>query len=117
MSVLTADADSEDQAPGSELRDVGELASDQDGMPQRQQVEAGVDRQRRVQHRQCRRLDEPVESLAAKAHMVRAADMVDAGLVDPGEVVGSEIARSLEEVEGWKHAEVMGAGLCVITRA
>ena len=49
VAILTADPDPEDQPPGGDPGDVGELARHQDGMAQRQQVHAGVDRQRGMQ--------------------------------------------------------------------
>jgi len=74
VAVLAAHPDPEDEPPGGEPRDVGELAGHQDGMTQRQQVHAAVDGQRGVEHRQRGGLDEPVEPQAGEeAHMVAAA--------------------------------------------
>jgi len=56
MPVLTAYANPEDKPPGSELADIGKLAGHQDGMAQRQQVHATVDRQGGMKHRQRGRL-------------------------------------------------------------
>ena len=81
VAVLAAHPDPEDEPPGGEPGDVRELAGHQDGMAQRQQVHAAVDGQRGVEHRQRGGLDEPVEPHAGEeAHMVAAADMVDARL-------------------------------------
>ena len=52
MAVLAPHADSEDEATGSDPVDVRELAGHQDGMAQRQQVDAGVDGQGGMKHGQ-----------------------------------------------------------------
>ena len=84
VAVLTAYPDPEDEPPGGEPGDVGELAGHQDGMAQRQQVHAGVDGQRGMKHRQRGGLHEPVEpQRRRKAHVVAAADVVDACLARP----------------------------------
>ena len=80
---LTAHPDPEDEPPGCEPVDVRELAGHMDGMAQRQLVHAAVDGQRGMQQRQRGGLHEPVEPRAREAHVVSAADMVDARVADP----------------------------------
>src|SRR5215471_17670939 len=106
MPVLAAYSDPEDKPPGSELVDIGELAGDQDGMAQRQQVHAAVDRQGGMKHRQGGRLYEPVESEAGEeAHMVCAADMVNAGRADLLQERPRGMRVMLKQAEGREHAD------------
>ena len=87
MAVLAADAHTEDQATGRELVEVGELARHEDRMAQRQQVHAGHDGQRRVQHRQRRSLQDAVEAGPdEEAHVIAATHVVDAGVVHTSEI-------------------------------
>jgi hypothetical protein len=80
VTVLAAYPDPQYQPSGSELGKVSQLAGHQHGMAQRQQVNTDVDGQRRMEHRQRRGLYEAVESQAEEAHVVAAADVVDARL-------------------------------------
>ena len=111
MAVLAADADAEDQAPGGEPLDVGQLAGDQHRMAQRQQVEATVDLQRGVQLGQRRGLHEPVEARTGEeAHVIRAADMVEACVADQGEIGPGRGRIPVEQVDGREHAHPDGWG-------
>ena len=89
VAILAPDPHAEDQASGRELVDVGQLAGDEDGMTQRQQVHTRHDRQRRMQHRERGGLEEPVQTDAdEEADVVAAAHVVDPGVVHAGEVGG-----------------------------
>ncbi len=105
VAILATDADAEDKPSGSDPVDVGELPGHMDGMAQRQQVHAGMDRQRRMEHRKRGGLQEPVEPNARKeAHMIPAANMVDARVTQlPQEHPGS-LGALLEHSERRKHA-------------
>ena len=109
MPVLAADPGPEDEPAGGELSEVGQLAGHQDGMAQRQQVHAGVDRQRGVEHRQRRGLDEPVESQAGEeADVVSAADVVDAFLRGLRQERARCLRALLEQSERREHADPDG---------
>ena len=80
VRVLAADADTEDQPPGREQLEVGELAGDERRMAQREQVDRHVDRDRGVGHRERRRAQETVGARAdEEAHVVGGADVVETG--------------------------------------
>ena len=94
---------------GSELGEVSELAGHQHGMAQRQQVNADVDGQRRMQHRQRRGLHEAVEPAAAKeAYVVAAADIVDARVRDLRQELPSGLLVLLEQAKRREHANPGG---------
>jgi hypothetical protein len=104
-AVLTAYPDSEGEPPGSDPVDVCELAGHEDGMAQRQQVDAAVDGQCGMEHCQRGGLHEPIEPYAGKTHMVSASDMVDARLADPRQECPGGLRALLEQVEGREHAD------------
>jgi hypothetical protein len=108
-AVLAADPGSEDEPPRRELRDVGQLARHQDGMAQRQQVHAGVDRHRGVEHRQRGGLHEPVEPDAGQeADVVAAADVVDAGLRGVRQERAGRLRAEFEQPGRREHADPDG---------
>ena len=96
MAILATHADSEDEPSRSELGEVSELPRHQHRMAQRQQVNANVDGQRRMEHRQRRGLHEAVGADAEEAHVIAAADIVDARVRG----LGQELPGSL-----WTPAE------------
>jgi len=106
MAILTADPGPEDEPARGDPGDVGELARHQHGMAQRKQVHAGMDGQHGMQHRQRGRLHQPVEPHPAEeAHMVPAADVVDAGRRHPRQVGPGCLRGLLEQAQGREHAD------------
>jgi hypothetical protein len=105
MAVLATHPDPEYEAPGSDPVDVCELAGHEDGMAQRQQVHAAVDRQRGIEYGQRGSLHEPVEPCAGEAHVVSAADMADARLPGPRQQCPSSLRAPFQQVEGREHAD------------
>jgi hypothetical protein len=80
-------------------------AGDQDRMAQRQEVDAGVDGQRRVQHRKPGGLHEPVEPEAGdETDVVSAADVVDAFLCGLREERAGRLGALLEQTGGREDA-------------
>jgi hypothetical protein len=111
VAVLATDPDTEDEPPRSQALDVRELAGHQDGMAQRQQVHAGVDRQRGMKRRQRGGLHEPVEPHAGEeAHVIAAADMVDARLGGLRQERPRGSWAMPEQVERRKHAHPRRSG-------
>jgi hypothetical protein len=111
VPVLAADAHAEGQPPGREALKIRELPGHQDRMAQRQQVQAAGDPQRGSQRGQGRGLHEPVEAQASdEAHVVAAADMVDAGLADAGQERPGGGRIPAQQVEGREHADPRGRG-------
>ena len=111
MPVLAADADAEDEPAGGDPGQVGELAGDQDGVAERQEVHAAMDGQRGVKHEQRGGLDQAVEAHAAEADVVAAAERgrcPPAGLRQ--ERAGGLRVRG-EQAEGRKHADADGGRL------
>ena len=74
-------------------------------MAQRQQVQAAIDGQRGVRHRQRGGLHEPVEPQAGETNVVTAADVIDACLIDPGQECAGSLRALLEQAEGREHAD------------
>jgi hypothetical protein len=105
VAVLTTHPDTEDEAPRSDPVDICELPGHQDGMTQRQQVHAAEDGQCGMEHGQRGGLHEPVEPCAGEAHVVSAADMVDARLPGPRQQCPSSLPAPFQQVEGRKHAD------------
>lgn len=58
-----------------------------------------------MKHRQCGGLHEAVEPDAGEAHMVSAADMVDARLIGLRQERASNLRTLLEQAEGREHAD------------
>jgi len=86
-------------------------AGDQDGMAQRQQIHAGVHGQRGMQHGQRRGLDEAVEPQAGEeAHVVAAADVVDARVADLRQKGAGGLRAPLEQAVGREHADPRECG-------
>ena len=105
VAVLAAYPGPEDEPPGGEPGDVGELAGHQDGMAQRQQVHAAVDGQRGMKHRQCRGLHQPVEPHPGEAHVVAAANVVDAFFADVRQEGAGGLRALLQQAGGREHAD------------
>ena len=104
MAVFVTHPDPEDEAPGSDPVYVRELAGHEDGMAQRQQVHAAVDRQRGMEHGQRGGLHEPVEPCAGEAHVVSAADMADARVPGLRQECPGSLRAPFQQVEGREHA-------------
>ena len=66
-------------------------------MTQRQQVNAEVDGQHRMEHGQRRSLYQAIEPEAEEAHVVPAADIVDARLPHPGQIFPGGIRTPAEQ--------------------
>ncbi len=73
-------------------------------MAQRQQVHAAVDGQCGMEQRQRGGLHEPVEPCTGKAHVVSAADMVDARLGGPRQECPGSLRALLQQAGGREHA-------------
>jgi hypothetical protein len=107
-AVLAAYPGPEDEPARGEPGDVGQLAGHQDGMAQRQQVQAGVDRQRGMKHRQHGGLDEPVEAQAGETDVVSAADVVDACLLHVRQECAGSLRALLQQPGRREHADPGG---------
>jgi hypothetical protein len=106
VTVLSADAHPEGQPPGREPLEVRELPGHQDWMAQRQQVQAARDPQRGVQRDQRRGLQEPVVAQACdEAHMVGAADMIDARRRDLVQEGPGGDWNPVQQIGGREHAD------------
>ena len=77
--VLATDPDTEDQPPGREQLEVGDLAGDERRVAEREQVDGHVDRDGGVGHRERRRAQEAVRPRAdEETDVVGRADVVEA---------------------------------------
>jgi hypothetical protein len=98
VRVLTAHADPEHEPAGCHQREVGQLARDRHRVAQRQEVDAGVDRQAVVEGAEHRRLEQTVDAgTDEEADVVAAADVIEPRLGDRVEVLaGRAGVRSLQ---------------------
>ncbi len=81
--IVTAHADPQGEPARSDHRDRRELARDRRGVAQGEQVDAGLDRQRRMCGQQRRRLDQAVYSVtSSEADVVADGYVIDAGRRD-----------------------------------
>jgi hypothetical protein len=85
VRVVTPETDAEHESAGREQRERRDLARDDYGMAQREQVHRGVHRQAR-RHRQRGRLDEAVVAAATtKADVVADAEVIEVGGLGRGD--------------------------------
>ena len=106
VRVLAADADTEDQAPGREQLEVGDLAGDERRMAKREQVDGHVDRDGGVGHRERRRAQEAVRPRAdEETDVVGRADVVEAARRRSAHEGAHRFRGGGRPLEWWERAE------------